>query len=529
MTKTSPKPSLPEILPTDVAELQALVLELFSQLGSLSAQVEYLRKKLFGTSSEKISREQLLLVFGELKEAAAAAAEPAAGAEGEGDKPPPKRKGHGRRPLSKDLPRRRIEHEPAEPLKYCFNCECHKHKIGEDITEQIEYTPASITILEHVRSIWGCGCCRGEVVQAPLPPQPIEKSNAGPGLLAYVLTSKYGDHLPLYRQERILARHGLEVSRSTLCDWVLRTAWLLAALVRAMRAEILRSFVIQADETTVKVQVGKGPTHTSYLWVYIGDKDHPYTVYDYRQTRGREGPQKWLEGYRHYLQTDAYQAYEGVGVKGEVEQLGCNAHARRHFHDARTTAPAEAVHALEVWKALYEIESRARDATPDDRKALRQAESKPLLEKFKTWLDEAQMRVLPKSPIGQAIGYALSQWERLIVYLQDGRLNIDNNAAERAMRPVAVGRKNWLFAGSDRGGEALAVVASVVESAKRAGIDPQAYLTDVLTRLPAMCHKDVGQLLPDRWKLSREQETTTQTAAETDLEPEPERQLQAVN
>lgn len=524
MTKTPPKPALPAQLPTDVTELQALVLELFSQVGHLSAQVEHLRRKLFGTSSEKISPDQLLLAFEELRECAAATAETGPEAQGntgsELDETSPRRKGHGRSRAPGNLPRQRVVHEPAGILKICSHCDRSKQKIGEDVSEQIEYVPSSILVIEHVRPIYACPCCRGELVQAPRPPQPIEKGNAGPGLVAYVLTSKYADHLPLYRQEQILARHGLKISRSTLCGWVLQSAWLLEALVRVMRTEILRSAVVQADETTVKVQVGKSPTHTSYLWVYLGDPDHPYTVYDYRRTRGRDGPHKWLAGYRGFLQSDAYQGYNDTGVADDVVHLGCHAHARRKFYDARSTAPAEAVHALEVWRKLYAIEDRAREFSPEERHALRQAESKPILEELKSWLEEKQGQVLPKSPIGQAIGYALSQWERLQVYLSDGRLSIDNNAAERAMRPVAVGRKNWLFAGSDRGGEALAVVASLVESAKRAGVDPQAYLTDVLTRLPGMCHKDVGQLLPDRWKKERE------LAAAPRPEPAGEPQLQ---
>jgi hypothetical protein len=356
------------------------------------------------------------------------------------------------------------------------------------------------------------------VVQAEKPASPIEKGTAGPGLLAHILVSKYCDHLTLYRLEGILARHGLEVSRSTLCGWVMEVAALLAALVRRMRREVLVSHVVHCDETSLKVLDGVGKAAQAWIWVYVGDRDRPYTVYDYQRTRGRAGPAEWLSGYQgRYLQTDAWQAYRVIYDEGEVAHVGCHAHARRKFFDAKTTSPVEALYVLALYRNLYAVEDEAREFSPEERRALRQEKSAPILKEFKAWMEEREGSVLPKSPLGQAVAYTTTNWASLVRYLEDGRLSIDNNAAERAIRPLAVGRKNWLFAGSDTGGQAIATIYSVIESAKRAELDPFVYLEDVLRRLPSHPQSQIGELLPDRWKAARETPVAETAEAPTEL------------
>lgn len=503
-------PTLPPELPADVEVCHAIIRELASRLGIMAAELDHLKRRLFGKSSEKISSpEQLQLLFAELTAAAAslnADAQPvAAPTATQPVVQEVKKKGPARRRASRELPRERIVHDVPAMFKTCNLCEREKAKIGEDVTEQYEYTPSAIVVLEHVRPRYACSCgCQG-VVQAPKPPQPIEKGSAGPGLLAHVLVSKYCDHLPLYRQEKILRRQGLDLSRSTLCGWVLEVAALLEAPVRLMRRRILQSNVVHCDESPLQVQdEAGGRLHQAWMWVYVGDPDHPYTVYDYQRSRGQAGPTSWLEGFAGgYLATDAYAAYNQPARIHQALRSGCNAHARRKFFEAKLTAPVQALHALEFYRQLYDVEARARELPPDERLRLRQTEAAPIFDRFQAWLCEQEALALPKSPLGTAIGYARTQWEPLTRYLADPRLAIDNNVAERAIRPLAIGRKNWLFAGSDNGGRATATLYSLIESARRNGVEPFEYLRDCLRRLPGMPQSDLEQLLPDRWKAAQ--------------------------
>jgi transposase len=422
---------------------------------------------------------------------------------------------HGRGKLPGHLPRVRIEHDLPEGEKKCPRCEGDRHRIGEETSEQMEFVPASLKVLEHVRYKYACRNCEADgegpqIDAAARPPQPVEKGLAGPGLLAYVAVSKLGDHLPLYRLEHILARHGAEVARSTMCAWMLATAVLLKPLYDLMADRVRRSRVVRTDEARVPVQA-RGQCRSGRIWVYVGDESNPYVVYDYTPDRTGAGPSTWLAGYKGYLQADAYVVYDGIYAGGDVVEVGCWAHARRKFFDARETDGRRAAEMLALVGELYAVEDEARakvaamkDAGPGDpdaaRLALRQERSVPALARIKAWLEAERELVLPRSPIAAAIGYALNQWDALCVYATQGFLDIDNNVSERALKRVAVGRKNWLFAGSDRFGEVAATLYTLIATAERHRLDPQRYLTGVLARLPATPLSRVDQFLPDPWE-----------------------------
>jgi transposase len=435
--------------------------------------------------------------------------------------PKPKPKGHGRQRLPEHLPRERIEHTlPAEEQR-CGKCGGTLEKIGEETTEQLDYVPASFVVRQHARVKYACKGCEENVVLAPLPPQPIERGLPGPGLLAHVGVSKYADHLPLYRLEGIFKRHGVELSRSTLCDWVGWEATLLEPIVEAMKREVLASKTIRTDDTPVRVQdpACKG-TRQGRLWVYVGDEAHPFTLFDYTPTRARDGPMAWLDGYSGYLQADAFSGYDALYAGEDIIEVGCWAHARRKFHDAESSDRERAHVALGFIGQLYVVEREARDLDAEARRQRRQERSRPILERFRVWLDAQAPAVLPKSPMGDAVGYTLSQWTALSRYLDDGDLDIDNNVAERALRPVAIGRKNWLFAGSDAGGHRAAILYSIMATCKRHGVDPFAYLRDVLDRVATHPSSAIAALFPPNWKAAHEKLHAPRTEP-TDPPPDP--------
>jgi len=511
-----------EMLPQDLTQCHRLIKELVSVQDELSAtirlqarekaqllhRVEHLLRQLYGRRSEKIDPAQLLL-FAEQAEEAVRAAEVSSEEEQAEEAPPTakKKKGHGRKRLPLTLPRIFIEHDVPEAEKVC-NCGDHKRRIGEKITEQLEYSPCAMFIIVHIQPVYACSPCQEGVVVAEKPAQPIEKGLPGPGLLAHTVVSKYCDHLPLYRQEGIFARHGVELSRKTLCGWVMAGAQLLGPVVALMKAYMLESKVIHTDDTPVTVRTpGQTGTHKGRFWVYHGDGTHPYTVYDYTPSRRGDGPAGFLETFTgspeapRYLQADAFGGYDGIFAPGShVLECACWAHARRKFHDARTS-DVNRSHQMLAWvRRLYDIEREAKEFDPEARRALRAEKARPLLDTIGQWLETEQTRVLPKSPIGEAVQYALNQWAALQRYLDDGDLAIDNNAAENALRSIAVGRKNWLFAGSDRGGRAAACYYSLIQSAKRHAIDPFLYLRDLFLRIPTHPNRQIHLLLPDQWK-----------------------------
>jgi transposase len=347
----------------------------------------------------------------------------------------------------------------------------------------------------------------GEVViAAPKPAMPIAKGLPGPGLLAHLIVSKCVDHLPLHRLERVYQRQGLFLHRSTLCDWMAASAQLLRPLYDLMVSVVLQSRALHTDDTTVKLQ--ELVTHrlsTARLWVYLGDAAHPYNVFDFTVNRKRDGPQQFLASYQGYLHADAFSGYDGLYLPdprtatARIIEVACNAHARRKFYEARGSDALRSHQALAYYRQLYELERQAKDFSDARRLQMRQDLSVPILGQFHAWLTAQRPEVLPKSPMGEAIGYALNNWEALRRYTEAGFLAIDNNASEREMKRIAIGRKNWLTIGSPRGGQTAAVLFSFTSTCQRLDVEPWAYLQDVLTRLPTTPPRELGGLLPDCW------------------------------
>ena len=536
-----------QTLPSDLAACHALIRQLLEQLDNSSrklTQMEYqlqqLLRRMYGRSSEKIDPKQLALFAEMLRqiesqsplpqptpEATAPAAE--------------NRKGHGRRKLAPDLPRERVIHDLNEDDKPCPCCGEMRTVIGEEVSEQLDYVPASVKVIEHVRLKYICRPCEQkaseggpQIATAEKPLAPIEKGLAAPGLLAYVIVSKYSDHLPLNRLEGIFQRHDIDIARSTMCDWMRQSADALKPLYDLMAREVLASKVIHTDDTPVDVLDKHLPqTRTGRFWVYLGDDAHPQVVFDYTPSRKRDGPMKFLNNWgrdaRRYLQADAFGGYDGIyagQAGGNVVEVACWAHARRKFHEAQKADHRNSTQALAYIRLLYDVETQAQEqfyaqeqngdarslacqdealrSLADIRLELRQKFSMPRLAEFKKWLESLQAtcggQVLPKSAIGQAVTYALNQWDALCVYTTDGDLAVDNNAAENALRRIAVGRKNWLFAGSDNGGRTAAILFSLIATCQRHNVEPFAYLRNVLTRIAAHPHNQLADLLPERWK-----------------------------
>jgi transposase len=416
------------------------------------------------------------------------------------DNPPKRRKGHGRRPIPDHVPRTDVPHDVAPGDLICA-CGRPKTKIGEDVTEQLDYVPGKLIVLRHIYPKYACSCCRDGVTTAPTEPAPIPGGLPTAGLLGSIVVDKFCTHIPLYRLQDDLARAGIFFARSTLCDWVARCGELLKPLVDLMHEEVLKSKVIQGDETPVPVlDPTRDSTRDGYIWTTIGDRDHRYTTCHYTNSRGRDGPAKFLAGFQGYLQTDAYVSYESVVRQsaGKIIAVGCWAHARRDFFDARLNYVREAHHVLALIEQLYDIEDEIANRSDAERLAERQARSVPVLNRLEEYLREQKMTVLPQSKFGQAISYALNHWENLLRYATDGALEIDNNRSERTLRPVAIGRKNWMFFGSDRGGETAAICMSIIASAKRHNIEPKAYVTGLLKALSSG-DVDLRSLLPDAW------------------------------
>jgi transposase len=374
-------------------------------------------------------------------------------------------------------------HDLAEKEKHCSACQQDLRPIGEESSERYEYIPAQLTVIEDICKKYACACT---VKTATKPPQPIEKSTAGASLLAQVIVAKTADHLPLHRQEKIFERDGVDISRKTMGGWLAQCADLLKPLYGSMKEVLFQSKVIGTDDTSVKVLDVKLPfARTGRIWPYYGDPDHPVILYDYTATRERAGPEEFLKGYRGYLQADAYGGYDAFfkdPARGLIE-VGCWAHARRYFHKALESDQARMGPALLLIAQLYRVEKQARSLGSGERLRLRQLQSQPILENLRNYLLEIQGEVLPKSPEGRAARYTLKNWTALTRYCEDGDLQIDNNATERAIRGVAVGRNNWVFFGSDEGGKTAAVLRSFVASCQRVGVDPFVWLKDILSRI----------------------------------------------
>jgi transposase len=426
-----------------------------------------------------------------------------------GDVPTSPPKG-ARKPLPAHYPRVRVEHDLDEEPKVC-GCGCILSKIGEEISERLDYVPSSVRVLQHIRFKYGCKACTDGVTIAPMPAQAIPKGIASPGLLSHVCISKFDDHLPLYRQSEIWERLGVTIPRSSLSSWVIQVGKLVEPLVELLRQTVCATDYVHADETPTQVlkEHGRSATSKSYMWLYmtgsytIGEISHKpiSVVYDYQETREGKNPTKFLKGFQGCLQTDAYSGYDEVTSQEGVTSVGCWAHARRKFNDVYKMTkkqPGKAEDALTIIAKLYEYERmfQAGGLSVQQRQKLRKEQVAPLLDRFKSWLIALRPKVPPKNPLGKAISYTLNQWESLIVYTQDGRLNIDNNPAERMIRPFTVGRKNWLFMGSPEGAKASAAIYSLIETAKANGVHPGEYLTHIFTELPLTSAENLHTLLP---------------------------------
>lgn len=497
--------SVPDNLPDDPAALKLLLSQLQAKVALLQEENTLLRQRLFGRKSEQTADPTTpqLALFNE----AESLAEPST-AEADDDAaeevvaPAAKRRGK-RKPLPAELPRVEVIHELPEHELAC-ECGCRKHVSGEEVSEQLEIVPMQIRVIRHVRKVYACKGCESAPVTADKPAQLIEKSLASPSVLAMLLTTKYVDGLPLYRFEKVLARHGIDLLRQTLARWVIQCGEQLQPLLNLLRDQLLGSPVIHCDETRVQVlkEPGREPSSQSWMWVQTGGPpNRPVVLFDYTTSRAQEAPLRLLEGFSGYLMTDDYAGYNGLAARPGIERLACLAHARRKFVEAQKVQPkgktGRADVALNLINRLYAIERELNDASDEQRYLGRQQHSLPVLEQLKAWLDKTQPQVTTQNALGKAVNYLASNWSRLVRYVEAGYLPIDNNTAERAIRPFVIGRKNWLFSDTPKGATASAQLYSLVETAKANGQEPYAWLRHVLERLPqARSVEDYEALLP---------------------------------
>jgi transposase len=597
--------SLPtlEQLPNDSNTLKCMVLELLATLhqerhdkDALRHRLDLLLRRLYGPRSERFNPNQPLL-FAEMAAgqdtATAVPTEPAAPA-----KPQRRCRPHGRRRLPENLVREPRHYELSEAERVCGSCGRLRIDIGADKSEQLDYRPASLIVIEHFVHKYVCPCCSKRpsqgpepqrqsgqeseqmspsepepqpaplaepspapgrtdagpeqslpnssptdarplpqapappcpildpgavIIAAPRPATPIAKGLPGAGLLAHLIVSKHVDHLPLHRLERVYQRQGYFLPRSTLCDWMGACADLLRPLYDLMIRVVLQSRALHTDDTTVKMQeLVSHRLSTARLWVYLGDAGHPYNVFDFTVNRKRDGPELFLANYQGYLHADAFSGYDGLYLPdprtaaARIIEVACNAHARRKFYEARGSDALRSHQALAYYRQLYELERAAKDFSDAQRLQMRQELAIPILSRFHEWLEAQRSEVLPKCPMAEAVGYALNNWVALVRYTKAGFLAIDNNAAEREMKRIAIGRKNWLTVGSPRGGQTAAVLFSFTSTCQRLSVEPWQYLRDLLERLPNWPTELLGELLPDEWARAQRCENEAPAAEQSD-------------
>jgi transposase len=523
MDASSLPPDAP--LPDDVPTLQQMVRQLLAEVArlrtenaKLHARLDAALKHRFGQRSERRKPEP----------------------KRDEDKPKGKRDAHGRAALPEHLQRRTVVHDLTEAEKLCPCCGKLRACIGEQASEQLDMEPIRFFVLRTIKKTYACQDCDPEKVpveqrfQTAGPPEvgPIARGLCGPGLLAHVITAKFADHTPLHRQVGQLARSGVDLAESTLGGWLAAAAKLLSPLYLLMKQRILLSRVLHGDDTSVKLRIaGAKKTAKAHLWAYIGDADYPYVVFDFTADYTAAGPTEFLKEYKGYFQADALAQYEALYGPEKVKHVCCMAHARRKFVAAADGGASCANEALEYIRQLYAVERELPALLPpaddpaaqeqrrqreEQRQQIRQQRSEPILTALKKWLDEQRPRALPKTPLGQAVGYALNNWEALKRYLEQGYLSIDNNLSERTLRAIALGRNNWGVIGSEVGGKTAAVLYTMVGTCKHLGIDPFAYLRETLPALFAMGEKPTTEQmldwLPDRWLLRRATAASPQPA-----------------
>jgi transposase len=513
-------------LTNDINALRALVLKLQQEnhllrdkQSRLQEQIRLLLHKRFGASSEKYHAQQAD-IFNEaeafveensLEETDLSASVEPSSAASDGNQAATPANKPGRKCLPAELPRVEIIHDLPTDERFCSEGHALK-EIGSEISEQLDIIPAKVQVLRHIRKKYACPCCQSQVKTAPMPPQPIPKSNASAALLAFIITGKFLDALPLYRQSKQFGRIDVNLPRATLANWVVRCGLLIQSLINLMQEQLNGYPVQQIDETTVQVlkEVGKDASTKSYMWVQRGGPPkRPVVLFTYSPSRSQKVAEHLLEGYQGYLQSDGYIAYANICTQYQLKHLGCWAHIRRKFDEAiKAQGKVAAKHnsiahqALLTIQALYRIEAEIKHLPPEDKQRVRLEKALPLLKEMKVWLDHALLQVAPSSLTGEALAYLAKQWPKLTVYCQDGRLEIDNNSVERAIRPFVIGRRNWLFTDTVHGVKASANLYSLIETAKLNGLEPYRYLTHVFETLPkARSTEDIERLLP--WQFDR--------------------------
>ena len=512
-------------LPEDPATLKALLLaalterdreqqradELYVQTLRLQLELERYKKWYYGPRADRLRAPgelaQALLNFGEELEQkpvhpedVAAGGAPAS--EGRGVK-----RRRGRRALTnfENLPVSTQVYELKGKERACPCCGEERQEIGAEESWQIEYLPGHFERIQHVRKKYACGSCEAsaagpQIQVAARAESPIARGLAGPGLLAYIVTSKFSDYLPLYRLEEIFARQGFEIARATQSVWCGAVADLVEPLYQRMAEQVRASHLVATDDTVLPM-LSVGKTQAARMWVYVGDAEHPYNVFDFTLNRGRDGPQQFLKEYKQVLLADAYGGYNGIVAGNDITRAGCWSHARRRFVEAEKTAPEIAHQAVALLRALFAVEKQAKEFSVPDRLTLRQAQSAPLLTELRQKLLGWKEQLLPKHPMAEAVNYTLGQWNELNVFCSDGAVPIDNNVSEREMKRVVLNRKNSLFVGNPRGGRTAAILASLTSTCRRHQVDPQLYLTQLLINLPSWSVRELDAWLPDQWKL----------------------------
>jgi len=495
-----------DITPDDPAELRAVNRLLADEVKSQALLIEKLKHQLAGQNRHRFgmrseSLDQLNLTFEEDEEIAEAADEQAKPAQPLVEDKAPRQ--HTRKPLPDHLDR---HDQVLSPGDDCTRCGGKLKTLGEDVTEELEYVPGRFIVNRIVRPRKACAGCEA-IVQSPLPSRPIERGRPGPGLLAHVLVSKYADHLPLYRQSQIYAREGIDLDRSTMADWVGRSTALLEPLADEIGRIVRRGNALFADDTPVKMQApGQKKTKTARVWTYVRDErpwsgsSPPCAWYQFTIDRKGAHPVSHLAGYAGWVHADGYSGFNGLFGHDKADEMACMAHVRRKFVDVfASQGNAIAEEAIRRIAELYAVEKEARGRSPEARVALRQARAKPIFDDLEARLNAQLPKISGKAPLAQAIRYALGRMPKARPYLENGRLELDNNTAERAVKPVAIGRKNWMFAGSERGGKAMAIAFTLIETAKLNNIDPQAWLTWVLGKIADHKITRLDELFPWRY------------------------------